>query len=257
MRNSKTFQKIITLLFLSVVFTYPAYSQGDITKENIQTDAFTGVELAGSFNIFISQGEAQSVAIEGTEELIKKVTTEVKDNNLVLNTKNGVNTTGDVLKIYIITPNLEYVSIKGSGNIKLQNFKNLNDLLLEIKGSGNIENEGYVNCKSLAMSIKGSGNISINAKTINITGIIKGSGNIELGGITSSMKIQIVGFGSFKGLDTEADDIDVNIPGSGNCNVHAKKNLKVDIKGSGNVNYKGNPKIEKKIQGSGKLNNIN
>ena len=82
-----------------------------------------------------------------------------------------------------------------------------------------------------------------------------GSGNVT---ITSPMEtdyldISLMGSCSFKGFNLSALSCQVDITGSGNCEVTVNTRLDVDIDGSGSVFYKGTPSIKDHISGSGRV----
>ena len=82
-----------------------------------------------------------------------------------------------------------------------------------------------------------------------------GSGDVTVSDPISvdQMKVYLLGSGSFFGFPLSASVCQVDIYGSGNCEVTANNELDVVIEGSGSVYYKGSPSIEVDIIGSGKL----
>lgn len=82
-----------------------------------------------------------------------------------------------------------------------------------------------------------------------------GSGNVSVVAAmeSSQMDLRILGSGSFRGFLLSAQDYQVDIVGSGNCEITATGSLDVSIDGSGSVFYKGTPLIEDHISGSGRV----
>ena len=74
---------------------------------------------------------------------------------------------------------------------------------------------------------------------------------------TDQMDIMILGSGNFNGFLLSAQDCQVDIVGSGNCEITAGSSLDVSIDGSGSVFYKGTPLIKDHISGSGRVVNSN
>jgi hypothetical protein len=55
--------------------------------------------------------------------------------------------------------------------------------------------------------------------------------------------------------ELKAEEVSINIAGSGDAAVHADKSLEVRIAGSGDVVYTGNPAtVSTKVAGSGSVN---
>lgn len=84
-----------------------------------------------------------------------------------------------------------------------------------------------------------------------------GAGNISIQGSAESLTIENEGTGKFNGFLFLVSDCNVEIIGSGDCEVNAMNALDVDIKGSGDVYYKGSPAVSTTISGSGNVINAN
>ena len=87
----------------------------------------------------------------------------------------------------------------------------------------------------------------------------EGSGNIQVDGPmhVDYLELVLMGSCSFKGFTLNANYCQVDIVGSGNCEISAEKSLDVSIEGSGSVYYKGSPSIKNHITGSGSVINSN
>lgn len=72
-----------------------------------------------------------------------------------------------------------------------------------------------------------------------------------------SMKIYLEGTGSFLGFMMTAENCQVDISGTGNCEITVTKELDVTIDGTGSVYYKGNPSIQQDISGTGEVIDAN
>ena len=66
-------------------------------------------------------------------------------------------------------------------------------------------------------------------------------------------RVSLIGSGGFFGFPLTAENCDVDILGSGNCEVTALGKLDVILDGSGSVFYKGSPIIHEDITGSGRV----
>lgn len=86
-----------------------------------------------------------------------------------------------------------------------------------------------------------------------------GSGNVSVKDSMSAgyFKISILGSGNFSGFPLTATSCDVDISGSGECEITVLDRLDVIIDGSGSVYYKGSPLIHEDITGSGRVVNDN
>jgi len=67
------------------------------------------------------------------------------------------------------------------------------------------------------------------------------------------MSVAIAGSGAVKLMDMRADEVSVNIAGSGDAAVNANKTLAVSIAGSGDVVYSGDATVKSSVAGSGSV----
>lgn len=83
----------------------------------------------------------------------------------------------------------------------------------------------------------------------------EGSGNVMVSGPMEAEYLELVLMGScsFSGFSFRAENCQVDIIGSGNCEITAESQLDVNIEGSGNVYYKGLPAVKEYISGSGRV----
>lgn len=205
-----------------------------LVDENRQVESFNKISVSGSFEVFVKQG-SQSVHIEADQNLLQKIETKVENNELKIGWEkhagNKINNDQKVI-IHISLPELEGLSISGSG---------------KIIGESNFAS------KHLSNSIAGSGEISVEVSASKISSDIAGSGNILVIGSCDQSYISIAGSGNYEASDLETKETEISIAGSGSAKVNVSSILDIDIAGSGEVLYKGNPKIETSIAGSGKV----
>jgi hypothetical protein len=83
----------------------------------------------------------------------------------------------------------------------------------------------------------------------------EGSGTVMVSGPMEAeyLELALMGSCSFSGFSFRAENCQVDIIGSGNCEITADSQLDVNIEGSGNVYYKGLTTIKEYISGSGRV----
>jgi len=93
---------------------------------------FTSISAEGAFTIEVTCQKNQSLEVEGDDNVLEYVATDVGSNILRLkNTKNY--STSEPVKFKISVPNLEGLSVNGAGHIEI---KNLNNDKFEIDTNG-------------------------------------------------------------------------------------------------------------------------
>ena len=177
---------------------------------------FTKVSSEGVFEVTITQGDVQSVEITADDNIIRRVKTEVVNNELRLYLDDR-NYKDISLKANIVAERINGITNSGIGDIVISN--------VDEGGNFNVDNSG--------------------------------TGDITIVGIAESLTLYNEGDGTFRGFQFTVSDCDVEIFGSGDCEVHTTNALNVNIEGSGDVYYKGIPTIEANISGSGQVFNAN
>ena len=97
------------------------------------------------------------------------------------------------------------------------------------------------------------GNSDMHLKNFSLIETQSGSGTVSVSGKTGSIKAFISGSGKMKAAGLEANDVLVDISGSGSAEIWAKNTLNAVVSGSGIIYYKGSPRITLRSSGSGKI----
>lgn len=209
---------------------------GRIKKETRSVSDFTAVGSAGSWDVMIAYGESNSIQLEGDENLLDYIETNVENGKLSIKAKKNTNLRSkNKITIYVSLTKLTGVSLSGSG---------------DIIGKGKFRNEGTTDFK-----LSGSGNIQMSFDKVQSAEVsISGSGNIKLAGSANSVNARISGSGNADCSEVICDDAEAQVSGSGNVKLNANKSVDASISGSGNVSYKGAASdVKKRVAGSGRL----
>jgi hypothetical protein len=206
------------------------------TSQKREVSAFTEISLRIGANVHLKQGNTQSVEVKGKESTLGKLITEVSNRKLVIRYPNESffsKWNPGTVDVYVTIPQIDGLSISGSGSIL---------------------SDGMIESRILDVMVSGSGDVKLgDLKAEKVSATLSGSGNIHLLGKQSAdeFKAVISGSGNIKASDFPANNVDVKIVGSGNCRVNSVKKLFVRLAGSGNVSYRGNPTIDSSVAGSG------
>jgi hypothetical protein len=244
-------KSLISLIFLFFMMI-PVFAQ----KETMNVSSFTRISFGISGELRLKQGEGQKLELQGNKDDLEKIETEVVNGQLRIKTKNNGwwDNLGDVT-VYITVPQIEEVSLGGSGKIYGEGPIKSGDLKLSVSGSGRMELEASADDTKL--SVSGSGNmvLKLNAKSIDED--ISGSGGITLSGTTGDVELSISGSGKLEAADMQARSYNISISGSGKSNIAVSDAITSTISGSGSVYYKGSPdKVISKVSGSGRVKKI-
>jgi len=233
----KNISSIFTLLFCLSIFTNADAQRltgsGPIVTQDLNLADFTGVSLGFSGDVYLRQGKTQSVRVEGQQNLIDHLNTDVVDGvwKMKFNAKN-VNYKSK-FKVYITVPTLTYAKVSGSGDMSTQGaFTGLNDLVAGVSGSGDLVMD--VECKTLSVKVSGSG-------------------DVEMSGNANAANIRVSGSGTYDGYDMKTKNCEARVTGSGDISTYASETLIANVTGSGDIDYKGGARVKAKVTGSGDI----
>ena len=201
------------------------------------TGDYDGIAVSGWFDVDLVSGNEGEITLQGEENLLEYIITEVKDGKLVIKTEKGVNLKSSnwksEIRITVPVESISSVSMSGSG---------------DIVGKTKIKSDKF----STAMS--GSGDITLDIDSNLISASMSGSGDITLSGKTTDFDATVSGSGDIEAYNLEADNVSATVSGSADIQVTAKKSIKARVSGSGDISYRGNPeKVDTKTSGSGDI----
>lgn len=209
---------------------------GETTKEKREVGPdYSKIKITGNFEVSLVSGDTGTLSLEGEENLLPLIITEVKDGTLAIGTENDkflVPSRNRKITIKIPVRALNEVFLKGSGTISVKN-KVKNDLKVLLDGCGSID-------------------VSVNANTVHAC--VLGSGEIKIDGEAQSFECKVVGSGIIKAYDLKSPNVNAFVSGAGDVEANSSKKLKGRISGSGNIAFAGEPsETDLKHSGTGKF----
>ncbi len=238
--KTKSMMMAFVALFIGISFSSceRIKGKGDTVTEARGLSGYSGIGLSMSASVFFISGPDYSLEIQGQQNVLDRIITQVEGNKLVIKLKKGINLgPHDPIRVYITAPGVNTLDISGSGDIYVDDPWIGSDLSTNISGSGSIT-VSMIEADRFNANISGSGNIKV------------------LGGTSGREELKISGSGNIETHHVEADDVYTITSGSGDTYVQALNLLEVTISGSGNIYYLGNPIINTHISGSGNIRRL-
>ena len=229
------------LIALGMVFTVQAQwgkkikGNGKIVTIERSTSDYDEVAVSGWFDVLLVNGNEGNITIEGEENLLEYLITEVKDDKLVIKPKKG----------YYLSPS----SWKSGGITITVPVEEIRDVSLS--GSGDIMGKTKLKADIFKTSMSGSGDITLEIDANDLEVSMSGSGDINLRGSAEDLEVSISGSGDVKAYELDAVNVDATVSGSADIKVSVSEYLKARVSGSGDIYYKGDPRVDSKTSGSG------
>lgn len=153
--------------------------------------SFATIDLTGSSSIRVHVRARQTVVVHADDNLIDRVTTDVRNGVLVVSER-GSFSTNLPLSVDVTVPALAAVGLIGSGTITIEGVA-AQSFTAELPGSGLLTVSGTV--ERLDATLAGSGNMQLGDLTArSVTAAVPGSGRIDVHA-TNSLNASIPGNG--------------------------------------------------------------
>jgi len=209
---------------------------GNVITEEREVSDFDRISLTGFGELNIEQGETESLTVRTDENIMPYITTEVRNNTLVIGftqtfIEGGFNPTNGI-RYNLVVKNLSRVDVSGAGSIK----------------SSGLETE------KLYIDLSGAGSLDIASLFANELVVrLSGAGSTVISGKVKGQDITLSGAGSYQAPDLESETAIFEMSGIGSATLWATETLDVRISSVGSLFYYGNPRVIQNISGLGKV----
>lgn len=193
----------------------------NVEKRNV--GSFTGIRISSAFDVYITQGDAEAVAVSASKpEYRDRIVTKVDNGVLVIRfdtDKNFWRGNNNVkLRAYISVKKLELLNVSGACTVDMEEGLSANELKIIFSGASKLK--GKVDAKNLTVDVSGASDIIV-------------SGNAE------KIKVDIGGASNFRAYDLPANYCDINASGASNVNITVNKELNAKASGASDIRFKG------------------
>jgi hypothetical protein len=184
---------------------------GIAASEARDVPPFSSVALVGSNDVEIRVGEQATVVVHADDNLIDRVTIEVRDRTLEIGNKRGMSIPRAPTKVEVTVPALDSVSLSGSGAISATGIER-ERFAVVLGGSGLVRAAGRVD--SLDVALTGSGDADLGelpARTVNVQ--VNGSGRATVTA-TETLVASVPGSGAIV-YGGDPTNVRTSVPGAG------------------------------------------
>ena len=225
------------VLFITTACAQKVTGNGNVVEENRPVEPFSALEVGGVLNVYLSQGDTESLTVEADENILNLIETENRGSTLVVKLKKGVNIKKAERKnVYITLRSIDELEVGGVVNVKSETPIAIEKLKLDIGGVGNTD-----------LELRGD-QLDIKADMV---------GNVTLRGEVQEANIKNGGVGSLNAFDLVVNKLTIKNTGVGSAEVHAQDEISITSSGVGSVRYQGDAVVkELSTSGVGKVKKI-
>ncbi len=245
------------LVFAASCQSFPTvHGSGLVLTEERDVSSFHAVDVSGSADVILTQGEGESLSIECDDNLLPHIRSTVSDGVLRLRFENGSWSPSERTVYRIGIEDVESVRLRGSVSLVSSGLEG-RDVDLHISGSGSAHIES-LRSEATDFTTSGSGDLrlgSIETGSLHIG--VSGSGEVTVGsGTVGRMDASTSGSSDLDMPGVQVQSASVRISGSGTAMLWVEDDLSARISGSGEVGYRGQPAISTSISGSGDIHSL-
>lgn len=186
---------LIIIINLSACKKDRLTANGNIISETRSLGQFTGVSSSGATPVEIKYGTEYSIVIKGSSNIVPHYITRVVNNILYIGFENA-NVRRDDIEVVLTMPTIRKIELSGSTKAAIKDtFPNVANFEVSISGSGNVKLENPMQAENVDVEISGSGEVDfekMNTKKAEVD--ISGSGNVKIQ-VEDRLKAKISGSG--------------------------------------------------------------
>lgn len=268
MKTLRHFSALLLLFAVSVV-CMACYSSKDLKAGGKRVTVtrnvgyFSKVDATGSVDIVFAQGKEKPMRIEGPKQLVDNIVVEKKGETLYISHKSNsvVSFWDDDVTLYIYSPDLTEVNVRGSGSFDVKGSLDTDNLKVSVMGSGEAD-FGSIVCDAVNFEVRGSGDLDakrVDTKTAvaNVTG----SGNLDIDFLKADKAdFAVRGSGDLDAMLSQVRNMQFNVVGSGDMEIKAQNCgvANCTCAGSGSITLSGTLRdVVKNVTGSGEVDTNN
>jgi hypothetical protein len=193
----------------------------DGAAEDRKLSGFSAINLSNAFDVYISQGTEDAVAVAANDASVtKNIKTHISGGVLYISfeQKGWGSWKNNKLKAYITVKDLQKLTVSGACNVSFVDAITSNNLQISMSGASDIKGAVKVNGLKVGAS---------------------GASNISLSGTATDTDFNVSGACSIKSLELVTDNCTVVASGASNVKLTINKYLKANISGASDIRYKG------------------
>jgi hypothetical protein len=224
MKSLKFF--LIAIMYLSVTSCITGQEHksvrgnGNVVKKERPASPFTGIRVKTGIDVYLKQGDKESITVEADENLHEYILTEIQ---------------GDVLNIYTDAWIREserkrvYVTMKEVKSVKTSS-------------AGDIIGETSIKCEDLEIGASSSGNIKLEIYGKKIDVNISSAGDVTLSGDGESLNADLSSAGDLDASNLKVKEAEVSASSAGDARVNVSDKIVARASSAGDITYRGDPK---------------
>ncbi|WP_299668649.1 head GIN domain-containing protein [uncultured Polaribacter sp.] len=236
----KSINQFFTVLFIASIFTSCGVdmlnrvngNRNVVVKERKPQDRFSGIKVSTGIDLYISQGNKNTITVEADENLHDIIITEVKDGVLKIYSDKNI-WQAKARKVYVTLENL--------------------DLLRATSGS-DVYSETTIKTAAISITATSGADIRIEVDAESVETNATSGSDIKISGTSINHASSATSGSSIDAYNLKSNNVIVNASSGADINIYASQKIEAKASSGGDVDFKGNPaKVTKKSSSGGSV----
>lgn len=219
----KTALLIIGLTFLFTENTNAQFwgekGNGNVQTQDREIGSFSAISASMGLNVYVLQGDKESLSVEADENLMEYIVTQIKGNELILKI-DGTIRKATKMNIYVTFVDINEINVSSGADFETRNIINAEKLDVSVSSGADAKME--INAKELSCSVSSGADATLSGKADFFAG--KASSGSDL---------------KAKQLITKR--CKAKASSGGDVTVYAEEEIEASASSGGDVSYYGNP----------------
>ena len=193
---------------------------GDVVKKERTTTSFNGIRVSTGIDVYLKQGEKESITVEADENLHEYILTDVRDGVLHVYTDANIRE-AKMKRVYVTMKDVTSLKTSSAGDIIGETPINGTDMEINVSSAGNVRMEVY-------------------ARKIDVN--ISSSGDVTLSGEVETLNADLSSAGDLEAYNLKVKDADISASSAGDARVNVSEKITARASSAGDISYQGDPK---------------
>jgi hypothetical protein len=194
--------------------------EGDVVKKERTAASFDGIRVSTGIDVYLKQGDKESITVEADENLHEYIITEIK---------------AGVLHVYT------------DANIRFAKMKRVYVTMKEVtslrtSSAGDIIGETPLKGTNIELSASSAGNIKLEVYAKKLEVDISSSGDITLSGEAEILNADLSSAGDLEAYNLQVKDADISASSAGDARINVSEKINARASSAGDISYRGDPK---------------
>ncbi len=190
-----------------------------VTKER-KAESFSSVKASSGVDVYLKQGDDESISVEADENLQEYIMTEVRNGELNVYTDANIRGS-ERMRVYVSMRDIKSIRTTSAGNVIGQTPIKSDKLELSASSAGDVK-------------------LEVHAEEIRIN--ISSSGDMTLSGDADMLDADLSSAGDLDAFDLKVREAEISVSSAGDADVYVTEKITARASSAGDINYKGDPK---------------